>query len=87
MYHSGLFHRRMPAYRAAAYVNIPCGFEQLHSGHAGIPLFKALSVLDSENELEIFCFHAVAQKTVIAYFLKAGGKHMHKITPDEFRIV
>jgi len=54
----------MPAYRAAAYVNIPCGFEQLRSGHTGIPLFKALSVLDFENEFEIFCFYAQKCKAV-----------------------
>ena len=60
MYYPVLFHGRMPAYRAFAYVNIPCSFQQLRSGHAGIMLFKALSVLDSENESEIFCLHAVA---------------------------
>ena len=31
-------------------------------------------------------FHPVVQKTIIAYFLKAGRQHMHQVTADKFRV-
>jgi len=46
------------------HINISYSFQQLRSGHACITLFKALSVLDFENEFEIFCFYAQKCKAV-----------------------
>ena len=54
----------------------PDPFHQIRHPETGIPLLK----------LQIFGFHAVVQKAVIADFLETGWKHMHKEAPDKHLI-
>ena len=41
-------------------------------------------VLDSENDIKTFLLHAVRQKAIVTYFLKALGQYMLKETAYEF---
>jgi hypothetical protein len=66
----------MSALRTAANIFFPDPFHQIRHPETGIPLLK----------LQIFGFHAVVQKAVIADFLETGWKHMHKEAPDKHLI-
>ena len=69
--------------RAEPDVAIPDSFQTSCQGQIRIAAFEFLIPLKPENELKIFGFHAVAQKPIVADFLKAGRKQMHQKTADK----
>ncbi len=83
---SNLFHGRTSAFRTDTDVEIPDGFEQFRHGHACIALPEPLSALEPENDSQVVCPHTVVQETIVTDLLKAGWKHMHQETADEFRV-
>lgn len=82
-----LFQGGAAASGTLADIKIPDSLYQFRHGKPCIALFKTLSLLKLKNKLEIVRFHPVVQKSVITYFLKAGGKHMHQEASDELRVI
>ena len=80
------FYGCMTAFRADTGVEIPDSFQQFCHGHTGIALFETQSARNLTDHFQIYGFHTVVQKTIVADFLKTGGQHMHQITPYKFRL-
>lgn len=80
-------HGRMSALWTAANVFFPDLFYQIRHPETGIPLLKLLVSLKLKNKLQIFGFHAIVKKAVIADFLESCWKHMHKKTSDKLLVV
>ncbi len=43
--------------------------------------------LEGKYQFQVFAFSTVVQEPIITDFLETGGKHMHQITADEFRVI
>ena len=83
---SQVLHVHTAAFRTDPYIEIPDCLEQFRYGQILIPAFKSLISLQLEDQFQVFGFHPVVEKSIVADPLKSMGKHMHQETPDEFFI-
>lgn len=80
---SGMSHTVFSTAWAQTDIVLPDSFHHISNRTAGKKRHKFLMPLNAEDDVKIFLFATVIQKTIVADFLKSGRKHMHHQPADK----
>lgn len=71
--------------RTSSRILAECHEDNFNGRPSGKLLCEFTGTLDTKNQRKILCLKSVAEKAIIADFLKAYREYMHQESADEFR--